>query len=326
MRALAILDGLIASASGEQATIPACPQSSAKTELSRDTEPAPTKPRAPRVEPGKKPKPATEASPVDQASQAKLVKEKTVLADASQPTETSSSLDLTPTMLLYQSDTYLFSCSATVLAVRPQENGSSWSIALDETCFHPQGGGQPSDCGTITRIDIDSPIAVSMVKKDPSGIVWHECAEDPKVTAGTKVRCTVDEAFRRKNARLHSAGHLIDVAMARAGCSLRPTKGYHFSPGSYVEYEGKLDASDRDTLLPKVQAEIEELIAAAIPTEVVPQQPVSEAGVVRVVSVGGQACPCGGTHVKDTKELVGVKVEGIKTKGKVTRVSYSIID
>ena len=47
---------------------------------------------------------------------------------------------------------------------------------------------------------------------------------------------------------------------------------------------------------------------------------------MRVVSVGGQGCPCGGTHTADTKELGGVKVEAIKTKGKVTRVSYTMID
>lgn len=47
-------------------------------------------------------------------------------------------------------------------------------------------------------------------------------------------------------------------------------------------------------------------------------------GWVRVVQVGGIGCPCGGTHVGDTRELGKVKVEGVKGKGKVTRVSYSM--
>ena len=36
-------------------------------------------------------------------------------------------------------------------------------------------------------------------------------------------------------------------------------------------------------------------------------------GWVRVVCVGGMACPCGGTHIADTKELGGVKVEKISS-------------
>ena len=47
-------------------------------------------------------------------------------------------------------------------------------------------------------------------------------------------------------------------------------------------------------------------------------------GDVRVVTVGELGCPCGGTHIRDTSELIKVKVEGIKVKGKVTRVSYTV--
>ena len=43
--------------------------------------------------------------------------------------------------------------------------------------------------------------------------------------AGDEVVLEVDEARRRLNARLHSAGHLIDAAVSRAGYVLKPTKG-----------------------------------------------------------------------------------------------------
>lgn len=65
----------------------------------------------------------------------------------------------------------------------------------------------------------------------------------------------------------------------------------------------------------------------ACPAHAIPEDPkLWGEGWVRVVSIGGQGCPCGGTHVTDTKELGGVKVEAIKTKGKVTRVSYSMLE
>ena len=49
-------------------------------------------------------------------------------------------------------------------------------------------------------------------------------------------------------------------------------------------------------------------------------------GAVRTVNVGGLACPCGGTHVTSTSELGRVVVDGIKVKGKATRVSYHVED
>ena len=47
-------------------------------------------------------------------------------------------------------------------------------------------------------------------------------------------------------ARVHSAGHLLDIAMTRAGRSdLKPSKGYHFAAGAYVEYMGEVAETDR---------------------------------------------------------------------------------
>lgn len=223
-------------------------------------------------------------------------------------------------------DTYLYAASATVLAVDPVDDPKEpgkrigWAVVLDATCFHPQGGGQPADTGTISDAMCREPFAVSMVKKDASGVVRHEGAAEPAFAVGAKVALQVDGEARMKNARVHSAGHLIDVAMVSCGVKLRPTKGYHFTPGAYVEYDGKLEAAEREALLPKLQAAMDALIGKGCPTQVV------TVDGVRVVHVGGQGCPCGGTHVNDVAELKVVTVEAVKSKGKVTRVSYSLSD
>jgi Ser-tRNA(Ala) deacylase AlaX len=46
--------------------------------------------------------------------------------------------------------------------------------------------------------------------------------------------------------------------------------------------------------------------------------------MVRIVNVGGLTCPCGGTHVRSTAELGRGVVDGIKVKGKASRVSYHV--
>jgi Ser-tRNA(Ala) deacylase AlaX len=228
------------------------------------------------------------------------------------------------TRALWLEDTYLFHTDARVLAVVPSADGSGWAVALDQTCFHPQGGGQPADTGVLQPSDTGAPFAVStMVRLDKaSGVVWHEGpgGADPPLAVGARVACAIDAARRERSARLHSAGHLLDAAMTAAGCALVPAKGYHFSPGSYVEYTGKLGAAEREKLLPRLTAELDRLVAQAAPTRVWQD----ESGL-RMVDVGGAVCPCGGTHVRSAADIGKVSVDGIKVKGNVTRVSYSLV-
>ena len=129
---------------------------------------------------------------------------------------------LPATVALYQTDTRLLTSNATVLAVEPLDGGQGWAVVLDQTIFHPQGGGQPADVGTLEG-ETGAPFAVSMVKKGPTGVVRHEdaSAAAPAFAAGSRVRCAVSEPARLLNARVHSAGHLIDVAMTNCGMASR---------------------------------------------------------------------------------------------------------
>ena len=63
---------------------------------------------------------------------------------------------------LYQGDTYLFTNEGERSRHRATIRDTGWVVFLDRTCFHPQGGGQPSDTGTITSIEGGEPFAVAM--------------------------------------------------------------------------------------------------------------------------------------------------------------------
>jgi Ser-tRNA(Ala) deacylase AlaX len=79
-------------------------------------------------------------------------------------------------------------------------------------------------------------------------VILHVCewkANNP-FTLGSKVQFYVNEKKRRLYARYHSAGHLLDMALALAGRpDLKPNKGYHFPEGAHVEYLGKIAADAR---------------------------------------------------------------------------------
>jgi len=253
-----------------------------------------------------------------------------------------------PTVCDFLEDTYLFSRSGVrVVDVKALGSGAvelkfgSHVVVMESTCFHPQGGGQPADQGTITVGDIT--FEVGMVKL-VNGVVLHYCStkadfgeEALQSLIGGTAEQQVDETHRREVAALHSAGHLIDVAMDRLGLlgdELVATKGYHFKDGPFVEFQGSMDQVLAE-LPAKLNEVLRELVEADIPTTVELLSR-DDAGTkcgcdtstyppqVRVVSVGDRPCPCGGTHIKSTKDLGCVNVTKVKKKKNVYKVSYSV--
>ena len=227
------------------------------------------------------------------------------------------------TEALYLSDTALLETTATVIGLEESEKG--WAAVLDATVFHPQGGGQPADMGTIGDAAVLS--VFSEGRAGSGGVVYHALESQPKFAVGDEVACRVDAEHRAHSARTHSAGHLIDVAMQRCSVELVPTKGYHWPDGAYVEYadppETRMTPEQRDELLPRLQDALDALLAEDAPTQVE-----ADADGTRVVTVGGLPCPCGGTHVSSAAQIGAVKIEAIKKKGSgkkaALRVSYSM--
>eukprot|EP00908_Phaeocystis_cordata_P009040 Transcript_19765.p1 GENE.Transcript_19765~~Transcript_19765.p1 ORF type:complete len:263 (-),score=78.78 Transcript_19765:320-1108(-) len=228
------------------------------------------------------------------------------------------------TTALWLEDTFAFEATASVLEAAALEDGEGLAVVLDASPFHPQGGGQPSDVGTIVS-EAGASLDVRSVRMDRgTGVVVHEVAAAEPLAPGERVRCVVEEATRTTAARVHSAGHLIDTAMARCDVGedvLKPTKGYHFAEGAYVEYAGALSVEEREALLPRLQAALDQLVEEALPVEV---STADDGG--RVVSIGGVGCGCGGTHVSTLDQIGRVTLKAIKKKGKALRVSYSVGD
>jgi hypothetical protein len=160
---------------------------------------------------------------------------------------------LPPTKLAYFDDTFLFDHSGCVLAVVSQASAGSTSTALvfDSTVFHPAGGGQPADEGVVASLNGEGAEVAVIDVRMRDGVVYHTLAGAPPpwLMVGVQVRQKVNEERRLLHARLHSAGHLLDVCMAQCGYPssvLVPTKGQHTPAESYVEYDGKVPPTDRD--------------------------------------------------------------------------------
>ena len=106
---------------------------------------------------------------------------------------------------------------AQVLACQPLEDGN-YALELDATLFHPQGGGQPADGGTLN--------GEPLLRLVPRGEDILHVVARPQPPGAIDIE--VDGRLRVLHARWHSAGHLIGYLGETQGW--RPVKAHHW-PG-----------------------------------------------------------------------------------------------
>lgn len=240
------------------------------------------------------------------------------------------------TVLTYLEDSYLFESTAKVQEVRPSEDELT-IIILDQTIFYPQGGGQPYDLGTITAEN--GKFNVQQVRFTDMQVLHIGAFTEGNFEAGNTVTLRIDEGRRRELSRIHSAGHLVDVAMYNLDFKFPPTKGYHFPDSPYVEYDGIIEPEEREGAKKRLTVELARLVneAEEVKTKIVSTKEelkplcefipdyLPEGKPIRVVTVAQNfGCPCGGTHVKNLRELGTVTISKIKAKNGKTRISYKL--
>lgn len=238
------------------------------------------------------------------------------------------------TALTYFNDSYQFSCSAKILFSGRDETG--WYIILDQTVFYPQGGGQPSDVGTLEVAgQILSIQAVKWVGQEVRHYSSNE--QEPANLVDQQALITIDEARRVQNNRFHSAGHLLSHVLEKCYPRWKAFKGHHYPESAYVEFMCN-DASPDIVNLELINREINNINNEDLPVSgfiVSPERlkelcPTATHHVnsnlpIRVVSIGKFPLqPCGGTHVKTLRELAGLTTTKQKLKGNVLRISYTM--
>ena len=257
-----------------------------------------------------------------------------------------SSKPIDKTFLLYFPPSPDLECKARVQSVRLEEScneSNTYSIIVDQTVCHPQGGGQPFDTGFIYGSD-STVFQIYDVRMDRDTERIRHIGKFIKgqFRSGDQVEIKVDKEKRFLYCRLHTAGHLIDAALHLIGYNWEPTKGYHFPNGPYVEYKGCLDQSEVGLLKSNLQKKAMNLIDENVPIKIqldVGQHdaknicgdldPIYQSSPsLRLVSIGDYfTCPCGGTHVESLAQLGSIimpKIKLQKSKG-IIQIRYDVV-
>ena len=207
-------------------------------------------------------------------------------------------------------------------------------VVLDESYFYAEGGGQPADRGTIDGVEV-----TDVQHRD--GRIVHELAEAPSFEVGDGVEAAVDPAFRRYCMRAHTASHVL----YGAGRRLLDDLGYG---GFDISAEKvRVDLATPTEIDDEAIVELERLANLAVwesrdvTWEELPRDEAlgrddvafnatTEEGLdgdaVRIVTVDGwDVAACGGTHVRNTREIGPVTVLGRSNPGEgLTRVEFAV--
>lgn len=190
-------------------------------------------------------------------------------------------------------------------------DSSPW-IALEQTIFHPQGGGQKADIGKINEV------SVTHVVHEETGIVKHYVSDIYAFSINQLVALSINKEYRLENSKLHTAGHLI-AAILENKFSLQAISGHHWPREARIEFVGK-DVKEIEEVKKILQVEIDFCKKDNPPVLIL-----RNSSSNRKIQIGSfNPVSCGGTHVSQISDLGNVKISSLKNKGEKLRVSYYV--
>ena len=209
---------------------------------------------------------------------------------------------------------------------------TEFGIKLDEPIFYPRGGGQPGDLGTIIVNGIHFKIIDTV--KGPEGQVYVKIEDTDVITnlkEGTQVTQRLAWDIRYKYMKTHTALHLLSV------CLPFPVTG-----GQITFEKGRVDfdmpeSPSKDEITDKLNSMVEanypvsydlisqqELRERPQLIKTMSVKPPQNVEFIRLVRIGSSdnvidLQPCGGTHVKSTREIGKLFISKIEKKGRMNR-------
>lgn len=197
-------------------------------------------------------------------------------------------------------------------------------LVLASTPFYTESGGQVSDKGEIEILDLGRRTPLSMLYKTSAGSTVHVVQTFGSDLKGMKVRARVDQAFRTSVERNHSATHLVHEALRRVLGTHAHQQGSLVAP-DHLRFDFNHFERITADQLRKIEDIVNEKIAQSIVVNALndPKEwlTIDEAkrrypnikmffgdkygDRVRVVEIdpGFSVELCGGTHVRNTKEI-----------------------
>jgi alanyl-tRNA synthetase len=221
------------------------------------------------------------------------------------------------TDLLYLHEMHARQGQARVLKVVPEKRTHVYLI-LHQTIFHPKGGGQPSDRGTIRSSEYEVIVKKAIYYK---GVVVHWGKIATGIPTEGEATCQLDWDYRYLVMRRHTAAHLLDHCLAQVVRARVQTTDSWLDDPCYVGYTGR---SPREEELPAIETLANKMIgkggrvaieflsrgdAKELLQDAPNYERLPDLSEIRTVTIEGcRPIPCGGTHVTNLSDVGQVSV------------------
>lgn len=200
------------------------------------------------------------------------------------------------------------------------EEDAYFLLELDETCFYPEGGGQPSDFGLIEYVQI-----LDVFYKD--GTIYHKVDQLPNKT--NNLLCEVNWPRRFDFMQQHTGQHILSASFEKLFDG--NTIGFHLSETyASIDIDKKLQLKDvilvenlsnsviyKNLEIKTHYPTIDELYMYNLrksPTVV---------ENIRIIEIDNfDFSPCGGTHTKNTGEIGIIKIKKIENYKSGIRIEF----
>ncbi|MEY4926583.1 MAG: alanyl-tRNA synthetase [Bacteroidota bacterium] len=240
------------------------------------------------------------------------------------------------TKLSYLDDTYNFAALVNVQEIGSDEKGHF--LIFDQTIYYPGGGGQPKD---FAHLSFQNKTETAIIGADfNGGLVKHYIAGENPFKAGTQLAMMVAQEQRLLYATYHTVGHWIaSIVCENIRLPFVPQKGYHYTDGAYIEFDGDKSLITDDILhdidyAMRIDRQAQLGIKTEIINAVTDSERLKNAQIpdnfkphpdkpLRLVTFDDyKSVPCGGTHLRSIKEIKSVSLSKIAVKNGKIRVSY----
>ncbi|MEJ6674071.1 MAG: DHHA1 domain-containing protein, partial [Polaribacter sp.] len=208
--------------------------------------------------------------------------------------------------------------------VTSKKDGEMYQLVFNLTPFYPEGGGQVGDKGYLE--DIHGDVVYILDTKKENNVIIHFTKNLPKHINGD-LKAVVDRKQRHRTDCNHTATHLLHQA-------LREVLGTHVAQkgsavhSKYLRFDfshfSKLTLDELQAVEDFVNARISGKLPLIEKRNIPMQQAIDDGAIalfgekygdtVRAIKFGASVELCGGTHVKNTRDIWHFK---IKSEGAV---------